>query len=130
MSLLLSFLTCSDDLPRKNFPLKPVTLDTKESHLKALHAFAKWQCVYHDAMSLNHLARGPFPTTSPARLYSGQVVMHYAAVCNQENWLDSVFALQHTSGGISAQHNPAAWQLFNRLLLVVTGHDENGRVVS
>ncbi len=118
MCLLLSFLKCSEVLPREDFPFSRVKPSTKSDHLKALHVFAQWQCVYFDAMSLNYLAREPFPTTSPARLYSGNVAMHYAFTSTQnEKWLDTTFVCKDSE-----------WRLFNQLLYLVTGRDEEGRV--
>ena len=115
-SLLLGFLACSDEIQTSIQPLEPVTPATKSAHLTALHAFAEWQCVYSDAMALNRLAREPFLTTSPARLYSGEVTMYYAFVSERkENWLDD-FIFKYSE----------EWALFNKLLYLVTGRDEEG----
>ena len=112
-SLLLSFLTCSEVISNAVPPLPPVDERTKGQHLRALHAFAKWQCVYYDARALNYLAREPFPTTSPASLYSGEVAMHYATTVG--DWIASI-----TKGS-------RGWSLFNDFLYLITGSDENGR---
>ncbi len=115
-SLLLSFMTCSkelkaDDLP----PLEPVSRETKSDHLMALHAFAQWQCVYYDALSLNYLAREPFPPTSPACLYSGEVVMFYASFARKNLRMDCVF------------QDSSERSLFNKFLYLVTGCDDEER---
>ena len=116
-SLLLGFLACSDEIQTSIQPLEPVTPATKSAHLTALHAFAEWQCVYSDAMALNRLAREPFLTTSPARLYSGEVTMYYAFISEQkENWLADFIS-----------KDSKEWELFNNLLYLVTGCDENRR---
>ena len=79
-SLVLSFLTCSDVIPPPGMVPRPDTIDPRSNskYQQALHTFAKWQCVYHDATALNYVACEPFPTTSIASLYSGQVAMSYA----------------------------------------------------
>ena len=79
-SLVLSFLTCSDVIPSPGMVPRPDTIDPRpdSKYQQALHAFAKWQCVYHDAIALNYVTYEPFPTTSIASLYSGQVAMSYA----------------------------------------------------
>ena len=78
VALLLGFLTCSDLLPRKAFGYPVMEADKRDVYLKAFHAYAQWQCVYSDAIGLNYLAREPFPTIDPARLYSGEITMGYA----------------------------------------------------
>ena len=78
-SLVLSFLTCSDVIPPPGMHMvpRPDTIDPSK-YQQALHAFAQWQCIYHDATALNYVTCEPFPTTSIASLYSGQVAMCYA----------------------------------------------------
>ena len=51
--------------------------------LETLHAYAQWQCTYFDAVALNQLLMEPLKYVSPACLYSGEVAMHYAAICSQ-----------------------------------------------
>lgn len=114
ISLLLSFLTCSGIIPYDVPPLPPVNPRTRSAHLTALHAFAQWQCVYFDARALNYLAREPFPTTSPAFLYSGEVAMHYATIIShQEDWLAGV-----------VERDSDQWKLINTFLHFVTGRQE------
>ena len=114
-ALLLSFLVCSEEIPDRATPLPMVTIDTKASHLEALHALAKWQCVYSNALALNDVARQPFRAVSPSCLYSGRVAMHYATVENP--------ARDHHFVG----ENSKPWELYNRFLYLVTGIDEEGR---
>ena len=112
MCLLISFLTCSDDIRRQEARLEKITRDDKS--LMPLHFYAQWQCVYYDTMCLNSLAREPFVATSPARLYSGEVAMYYAITSAQnERWLDNI---------ISRDSNE--WVLLNQLLYLVTGCNE------
>ena len=113
-SLLISFLMFSDEIPRRATPLPDVSIDTKAAHLEALHAFAKWQCVYSDALALNDFARQPFHAVSPSCLYSGEVAMRYASVTNLTNELERFIVREK-------------WELYNRFLYLVTGCDEEGR---
>jgi hypothetical protein len=118
-SLLLSFLACSDVIRPRLPLLHSVTRDTKSRHLEALHTFIQWQCVYYDAMALNYVAREPFPTTSPASLYSGHVAMHCATIVpHEENWMAKI--IPTTS---------AAWELINKFLYLVAGEDEGWSTV-
>jgi hypothetical protein len=118
-SLLLSFLACSDVIRPRLPLLHSVTRDTKSRHLEALHTFIQWQCVYYDAMALNYVAREPFPTTSPASLYSGHVAMHCATIVpHEENWMAKIIPT-----------TPAAWELINKFLYLVTGEDEGWSAV-
>ena len=112
-SLLLSFLTCSGHISRVVPPLS-VTKYTKLAHLTALHAFAQWQCVYFDARALNYLAREPFPSTSPAHLYSGRVAMYYATSVSHEGyWLADIIS-----------RGSDEWILFYKLLYLITEQHE------
>ena len=112
-ALLLSFLVCSEEIPDRATPLPMVTIDTKASHLEALHALAKWQCVYSNAWALNDVARQPFRAVSLSCLYSGRVAMHYATVENPARD-------RHIVG-------EKPWELYNQFLYLVTGIDEEGR---
>lgn len=116
-SLLLSFLVCSGELVTSiTTPLEPVTRDTKPDHMISLHVFAQWQCVYHDAMTLNRLVREPFFTTSPAYLFSGRIAMYYASFARKNQSLDSIIT-----------HDSKGWELYNRFLYLITGYDVEGR---
>jgi hypothetical protein len=111
-SLLINFLTCSGEIPNKAHPLPAVTINTKEAHLEALHVFAKWQCVYSDALALNDVARQPFQATGPSHLYSGKVAMHYATNVDLKG--DRFIVGE-------------SWELYNTFLYLVTGCDEEGK---
>jgi hypothetical protein len=89
-----------------------VTINTKEAHLEALHVFAKWQCVYSDALALNDVARQPFQATGPSHLYSGEVAMHYATTVDLKGDRSIV---------------GESWELYNTFLYLVTGCDEEGK---
>lgn len=108
-SLLLSFLFCSG---HGNHTIKKllVSKETKSCHLRALHTFSQWKCVYHDAIALNYLSEKPFPATSLAELYSGEVVMYYASV--------------NIGANLLLQKGSTERVLFNELLFLVTV--ENG----
>ena len=108
-SLVLSFLTCSDVIPR------PVTTSLRDS-MRALHAFAKWQCVYHDAMALNYVACEPFPTTSIASLYSGKVVVYYTLSLEYQN-VDCIIDAGSDEG-----------KLYKKLMDLITASDVKGEV--
>ena len=111
-SLLLSFLKCSGVIQNDIPFFKKVDKASIENpmHLMALHAFAEWQCVYHDARALNYAAREPFPTTSPACFYSGSVAMYYATVASHEgDWVNDILV-----------RGSDEWVLFNKLLLLIT----------
>ena len=113
ISLLLSFFACSKII-NKELPLHASTPSARPDHLTALHAFAQWQCTYFDARALNYLAREPFPTTSPASLYSGEVAMHYAtSVPHERNWIDDFL-----------DKDSEEWSLFSKFLHIITGCDE------
>ena len=115
MSLLKSFLTCSGIIRRPEPQPDPIArLNSK--YQQALHAFAQWQCVYHDAMALNYVACEPFPTTSIASLYSGQVAMCY------------VLGYQNVDGAIDAAS--AEGKLYKRLLDLITASEMRQIVTS
>ena len=44
------------------------------SRLAFVHAFARWQCVLHDAVALNQVLGQPFMYTSPGKLFSAIVL--------------------------------------------------------
>ena len=116
-ALLLSFLTCSEKINDGTKYLKPTS---RSDHNQALHALAQWQCVYYYAATLNLVAGEPFPTTSPALLYSGETAMYYVSVsrqqsCQKQNWVDNFLAAD------SPQR-----KLFKELLYLTTKCDEDG----
>lgn len=96
---------------------RPITPKTRSSHLIALHSFAQWQCVYFDCKALNYVAREPFPTTSPASLYSGEVAMHYSSISCEGVRLDGFLK----DGSVEKN-------LYSRFLYLVTGYSEEGRI--
>ncbi|XP_011409177.1 PREDICTED: protein asteroid homolog 1-like [Amphimedon queenslandica] len=52
--------------------------------LEALHLYAQWQCVYHDAILLNQVLALPLPYLSPADLFDGKLVTYYSQKSNDE----------------------------------------------
>lgn len=73
-ALLLSFLYGFNKVEYRYHSLQSPADD-----VGIVHSFAKWQCVYHDSMALNCLAEECFFATSPSLLYSGSLVMSFAA---------------------------------------------------
>ena len=52
--------------------------------LEALHLYAQWQCVYHDAILLNQVLALPLPYLSPADLFDGKRVTYYSQKSDKE----------------------------------------------
>ena len=82
-ALVLCFIRCSFDetvCPSNKVP------DHREhgKWLEALHTFAQWSCTYYDALRLNNVLMNPLPFMSPALLFNGKLIMHYACCCTRE----------------------------------------------
>ena len=76
-ALVLCFIRCSfneKDCPSNNVP----DHRRDKKWLEALHTFAQWSCTYYDALGLNNVLMNPLPFMSPAVLFNGKLVMHYA----------------------------------------------------
>ena len=109
-SLVYSFIRCSSrvntagyEQPQPQGYLPDTFSDP--NWIKAYHAALEWQCLYSDTIGLNAILMQPFKVQSPACLYDGEVVMHYA-VC----------------GGVEAQVeclNPRERQLYDKLLAAI-----------
>ena len=87
-ALVLCFFfcfTCRGDLRRIRRE-SVVAVDYRKSPkwMAALHAFAQWQCVYFDAMTLNQLLMEPLKCISPAFLYDGKIAVHLASIKNMD----------------------------------------------
>ena len=90
---------CSDD----QLPLSDTSKDSR--WIKAYHASLEWQCLYSDTIGLNVILLHPFEVKSPACLYDGKIVMHYA-VC----------------GGVEAQVerlSPRERDLYDKLIAAI-----------
>lgn len=111
-SLLLSFLTCSQEIKDEAYSSK-VNDATKNLHWDGLHAFAQWQCVYYDAMALNYLAKEPFESTNPYLLYSGRIVMFYASLVHENMTIESFIQKLDCN----------KYELYGNLLYLVTGDE-------
>ena len=109
-ALLLSFLTCSEKITNKPKPT------SRSVQYQVIHAFAQWQCVYYDTVSLNSLAGKPFEITSPAFLFSGEVATHFVSIALKDPSLKSVL-----------RRDSDERKLFNTLLYLATGCDLEGR---
>ena len=80
-ALVLCFICCSfneKECPSNNVP----DHRRDEKWLEALHTFAQWSCTYYDALRLNNVLMNPLPFMSPAVLFNGKLVMHYACTYN------------------------------------------------
>ena len=80
-ALVLCFICCSFDetvCPSSDLP----DYKRNEMWLEALHIFAQWKCTYYDEFRLNNVLLNPLPFMSPALLFNGKLVMHYA--CTRE----------------------------------------------
>ncbi|XP_064400546.1 protein asteroid homolog 1-like [Halichondria panicea] len=42
-----------------------------------LHSYAQWQCLLHHVIAFNQVLSHPFPYTSPARLFSSSLLLHF-----------------------------------------------------
>ena len=62
--------------------LEYTTYERDDMWLQLLHIFAQWQCVYYEAFRLNNVLMNPLEFMSPALLFNGKLVMHYA--CSQD----------------------------------------------
>ena len=78
-ALVACFLSCSSYKDTSTATYR-YTLKQGSSELKALHGFAQWQCVHFDVIALNQLMCEPYEYVSPAKLFDGQVAMHYATL--------------------------------------------------
>ncbi|XP_011409185.1 PREDICTED: protein asteroid homolog 1-like [Amphimedon queenslandica] len=74
-ALVLSFTKCF---------YKSAAPCTPAFSLEALHLYAQWQCVYHDAILLNQVLALPLPYLSPADLFDGKLVTYYSQKSNDE----------------------------------------------
>ena len=117
-SLILSFLTCGGmvGFDNQRSILEPPSAEAKQDHFSSLHAFAQWQCTYHDLMGLNYLLKEPFISTNPALLFSGRVVMFYASFVRKSRSPDEVI-----------NKSSEAWSVYNNCLYLITGSDAEGK---
>ena len=75
-ALVLCFVEC--------FLKSPVSEYSPVFSLEALHLYAQWQCVYHDAILLNQVLALPLPYLSPADLFDGKRVTYYSQKSDKE----------------------------------------------
>ena len=79
-SLVYSFVRCSSRV-RGEGHQQPHHLPDTFGHpnwIRVYHAALEWQCLYADTVGLNAILMQPFEVPSPACLYDGQIVLHYA----------------------------------------------------
>lgn len=82
-AMVYSFMKCSSQVQDESSSRQsqsPVPADTfrDPKWIKAYHAALEWQCLYADAVGLNAILMKPFEVPSPACLYDGPTVLHYA----------------------------------------------------
>ena len=76
-TLVFTFLACSQGHCPSRLERVSAPSLRKNHSPQALHAFAQWQSVYFDALSLNQLLQEPFQYITPSHLYDGEIAMHY-----------------------------------------------------
>ena len=79
-SMVYSFVTCSSGVHGENQKQQEPLPNTfrDPNWIKAYHAGLEWQSLYRDTVGLNAILMKPFDMLSPACLYNGKVVIHYA----------------------------------------------------
>ena len=76
-ALVLCFIRCSSWFNNAECPHVPL-YKRDDPWLQLLHIFAQWKCVYYDASRLNNVLMNPLEFMSPALLFNGKLVMHFA----------------------------------------------------
>ena len=109
-AMVYSFVKCSsqvqDESSRWSHSPSPADTFGDRNWIRAYHAALEWQCLYADTVGLNAILMQPFEVPSPACLYDGPTVLHYAV-----------------RGGIEAkvqQLTRKEKQLYEKLLTTVT----------
>ena len=74
-ALLLSFVYCHAQL---EWAHKDSLNWSNPNCLPVHHTFLQWQCVWYDVVGLNQVLQAPFEAPSPASLFNGPLVLHYA----------------------------------------------------
>ena len=79
-SMVYSFVTCSSRVHGEGREPQDPLPDTfsDPNWIKAYHAGLEWQSLYNDTVGLNAILMKPFDMPSPASLYNGNVIIHYA----------------------------------------------------
>ena len=107
-ALVFTFLACSQGHCPSRLERVSARSPRKNYSPQALHAFAQWQSVYFDALSLNQLLQEPFQSITPSRLYDGEIAMHYAVIsCTEEAVLQDL--------------EWDDWTLYQNLIRLITG---------
>ena len=105
--LVYSFVKCSSQVHNEwPHPFAPADTFSDPNWIRVYHAALEWQCLYADVVGLNAILMQPFEVLSPACLYDGPTVLHYAI-----------------RGGIEAEVNQLTQteqQLYEKLLAAVT----------
>ena len=117
-ALVFTFLACFQEELRSPSRLQRVATSPRKNYSpNALHAFAQWQSVYFDVVSLNQVLREPFQYTTPAFFYDGEIAMHYA--CADDSTKKDVLK------DLGCSHK---WEFYQTLMKLITGgrKDKNG----
>jgi hypothetical protein len=83
-AMVYSFVKCwsqvQEESSSSRLSQSPVPADTFRDPIwiRAYHAALEWQCLYADAVGLNAILMQPLEVISPACLYDGPTVLHYA----------------------------------------------------
>ena len=108
-SLVYSFVRCASRVRGEDYqqPQPQHLPDTfrDRNWIRVYHAALEWQCLYADTVGLNAILMQPFEVPSPACLYDGQLVLHYA--------------LRKSVEAQVGQLSPRERQLYDKLLAAV-----------
>ena len=82
-AMVYSFVKCSSQVQEESSSRlaqssSPADTFRDPSWIRAYHAALEWQCLCADAVGLNAILMQPFEVPSPACLYDGPTVLHYA----------------------------------------------------
>ena len=76
-SLICCILTCFSHFPSPVLADHQTCKPRGEEVLSLVHSYAQWQCILHHVIAFNQVLGHPFPYTSPAKLFSSRVLMHF-----------------------------------------------------
>ena len=82
-AMVYSFIKCSSQVQEESSSQRlqsPAPADTfrDPNWIRVYHAVLEWQCLYADVVGLNAILMQPLEVPSPACLYDGPTVLHYA----------------------------------------------------
>ncbi len=80
-AMVYSFVKCSNQVHDESSRWSqsaPADTFRDPNWIRVYHAALEWQCLYADVVGLNAILMQPFEVPSPACLYDGPTVLHYA----------------------------------------------------